>query len=162
MLVFFNSYAPSSKSQIESRNYALKTKGVTLELKTVPKSAPNRSRELEKHRWRNIKSFAQFLDVGFVEITLLMQDFGYDAFRANPGRLTGEEIPVGSRIVSVIDAFDAMVSSRPYREGLPFEEAERRLLEASGTQFDPAVVKCFLPLARAEMPAVLAAVGQRA
>ena len=36
----------------------------------------------EKHRWRNIKSSAQFLDVGFVEITFLMQDFGYDTFRA--------------------------------------------------------------------------------
>jgi hypothetical protein len=55
---------------------------VALELRTVPKSAPNRSSELEKHRWRNIKSFAQFLDVGFVEVTLLMQDLGYDAFRA--------------------------------------------------------------------------------
>src|ERR1700758_2597781 len=42
-----------------------------------------------------------------------------------PGGLKGEEIPMGSRIVSVIDAFDAMVSSRPYREGMPFEEAER-------------------------------------
>ena len=55
---------------------------MALELRTVPKSAPNRSSELEKHRWRNIKSFAQFLDVGFVEVTLLMQDFGNDAFRA--------------------------------------------------------------------------------
>lgn len=61
---------------------ALKTKGVALELRPVPKSAPNRSNELEKHRWRNIKSFAQFLDVGFVEVTLLMQGFGYDAFTA--------------------------------------------------------------------------------
>jgi hypothetical protein len=60
----------------------MKTKGVALERRTVPKSAPNRSSEFEKHRWRNIKSFAQFLDVGFVEVTLLMQDFGYDAFRA--------------------------------------------------------------------------------
>ena len=76
-----------------------------------------------------------------------------------PGGLKGEEIPMGSRIVSVIDAFDAMVSSRPYREGLPFEEAARRLIKDSGTQFDAAVVKRFLPLARAEMPAVLAAVG---
>jgi HD-GYP domain-containing protein (c-di-GMP phosphodiesterase class II) len=76
-----------------------------------------------------------------------------------PGSLTAEEIPVGSRIVSVIDAFDAMVSSRPYREGLPFAEAERRLLEASGTQFDPDVVAHFLPLARAEMSAVFAAAG---
>jgi HD-GYP domain-containing protein (c-di-GMP phosphodiesterase class II) len=76
-----------------------------------------------------------------------------------PGNLAAEEIPVGSRIVSVIDAFDAMVSSRPYREGLPFAEAERRLLEASGTQFDPDVVEHFLPLARAEMSAVFAAAG---
>jgi putative nucleotidyltransferase with HDIG domain len=76
-----------------------------------------------------------------------------------PAGLRKEEIPLGSRIVSVIDAFDAMVSSRPYRQGLPFEEAERRLLEASGTQFDPDVVNSFLPLARAEMPAVFAAAG---
>jgi HD-GYP domain-containing protein (c-di-GMP phosphodiesterase class II) len=76
-----------------------------------------------------------------------------------PGGLSGDEIPVGSRIVSVIDAFDAMVSSRPYREGLPFEEAERRLLDASGTQFDTVVVKHFIPLARGEMSAVFAAAG---
>jgi HD-GYP domain-containing protein (c-di-GMP phosphodiesterase class II) len=76
-----------------------------------------------------------------------------------PGGLKGEEIPIGSRIVSVIDAFDAMVSNRPYREGLPFEEAQGRLLQASGTQFDPSVVRHFLPLARAEMGAVFAAAG---
>lgn len=76
-----------------------------------------------------------------------------------PGGLQGEEIPVGSRIVSVIDSFDAMVSNRPYRNGLPFEEAERRLLEASGTQFDPIIVRHFLPLARTEMNAVFAAAG---
>jgi putative nucleotidyltransferase with HDIG domain len=76
-----------------------------------------------------------------------------------PGNLKGEEIPMGSRIVSVIDAFDAMVSSRPYREGMPFEEAERRLLKATGTQFDPLVISSFLPHARSEMAAVFAAAG---
>ena len=76
-----------------------------------------------------------------------------------PGGLKGEEIPIGSRIVSVIDAFDAMVSMRPYRAGLPFEEAERRLLQAAGTQFDPDVLKIFLPLAQAEMASVFAAAG---
>lgn len=79
--------------------------------------------------------------------------------RGYPAGLSGEEIPLGSRIVSVIDAFDAMVSSRPYRAGLPFEEAERRLLESSVTQFDPTVVKSFLPLARAEITTVFAAAG---
>lgn len=79
--------------------------------------------------------------------------------RGYPGGLKQEEIPIGSRIVSVIDAFDAMVSNRPYRQGLPFEEAERRLVESAGTQFDPEVVRHFLPLARAEMSAVFAAAG---
>jgi HD-GYP domain-containing protein (c-di-GMP phosphodiesterase class II) len=82
----------------------------------------------------------------------------YDG-KGYPAGLKGEEIPIGSRIVCVIDAFDAMVSSRPYREGLPFEEAERHLLEARGTQFDPAVVDIFIPLARAEMFSVFAAAG---
>jgi HD-GYP domain-containing protein (c-di-GMP phosphodiesterase class II) len=76
-----------------------------------------------------------------------------------PARLKASEIPIGSRIVSVIDAFDAMVSSRPYRNGLPLEEAIRRLNDASGTQFDPAVIKSFIPIAQSEMPSVLEAVG---
>ena len=76
-----------------------------------------------------------------------------------PAGLKESEIPLVSRIVSVTDAFDAMVSSRPYRKGLPFEEAIRRLILASGTQFDPAVVQCFLPIAQAQMTTVFAAAG---
>ena len=64
-----------------------------------------------------------------------------------------------SRIVSVVDVFDAMVSSRLYRNGLPPEEAIRRLVESSGTQFDPVVVRCFLTFAEAEMNTVFAAAG---
>jgi HD-GYP domain-containing protein (c-di-GMP phosphodiesterase class II) len=76
-----------------------------------------------------------------------------------PARLRDSEIPIGARIVSVIDAFDAMVSSRPYRAGLPLEEAIKRLRKSSGTQFDPAVVKSFVRFAQSEMTAVLQAVG---
>src|SRR5229473_1494897 len=76
-----------------------------------------------------------------------------------PAGLKGQEIPIVSRIVCVIDAFDAMVSSRPYRKGLPLEEAIRRLILASGTQFDPVVVQCFLSFAQAEMATVFAAAG---
>jgi HD-GYP domain-containing protein (c-di-GMP phosphodiesterase class II) len=79
--------------------------------------------------------------------------------RGYPAGLKGSEIPVVSRIVCVIDAFDAMVSSRPYRKGLPYEEAVRRLNEASGTQFDPVVVRSFLSFAEAEMSPVFAAAG---
>lgn len=91
-------------------------------------------------------------------LIILHHHESYDG-KGYPGGLKGEEIPMGSRIVAVIDAFDAMVSNRPYRQGLPFEEAERRLLEASGTQFDAKVVNRFLPLARAEMASVFAAAG---
>jgi HD-GYP domain-containing protein (c-di-GMP phosphodiesterase class II) len=76
-----------------------------------------------------------------------------------PAGLKELEIPVVSRIVSVIDAFDAMVSSRPYRVGLPHEEAIRRLIESSGTQFDPVVVQCFISFAQAEIATVFAAAG---
>ena len=76
-----------------------------------------------------------------------------------PAGLKDTEIPIVSRIVCVIDAFDAMVSSRPYRTGLPTEEAARRLVQCSGSQFDAAVVQCFLSFAQEEMTTVFAAVG---
>lgn len=82
----------------------------------------------------------------------------YDG-KGYPAGLKGTEVPIVSRIVSVIDAFDAMVSSRPYRNGLPPEEAIRRLIQASGTQFDPNVVRCFQSFAESEMDTVFAAAG---
>ena len=89
-------------------------------------------------------------------------EYGWAVLRMLPGfeRAALDILhPIVSRIVSVTDAFDAMVSSRPYRKGLPFEEAMRRLSESSGTQFDPTVVKCFLSFAQEEMPTVFAAAG---
>ena len=57
-----------------------------------------------------------------------------------PDHLVGEEIPLEARIIFVCDAFHAMTTTRPYREALPVEEARRRLVEAAGSQFDPAIV----------------------
>lgn len=74
-----------------------------------------------------------------------------------PAGLQAAEIPLGARIVSVVDAFDAMTSSRPYRAGLPMGEALRRLSAAAGTQFDPEVLACFLHIVQAEANAVEAA-----
>src|SRR5262245_236526 len=64
-----------------------------------------------------------------------------------PGRLRGEEIPMGARIVAVVDAFDAMVSDRCYKEGVGPEQAAARLMTDAGTHFDPDVVRYFVPLA---------------
>lgn len=71
-----------------------------------------------------------------------------------PGGLHGDGIPLGARIVTIVDAFDAMVSDRCYRKGLGLEEAVRRLLMDSGTQFDPQIVKPFVELARADFSQV--------
>jgi len=58
--------------------------------------------------------------------------------------LSGDDIPLGARIISVADTWDAMTSDRPYRNGLGDEEGLKRLEAASGTQFDPLVVEAFL------------------
>jgi len=61
-----------------------------------------------------------------------------------PDRLTGEQIPLESRIVLACDAYHAMTTDRPYRKSLGEAEARRRLVEASGAQFDPQVVDALL------------------
>ncbi len=60
-----------------------------------------------------------------------------------PDGLAGDVIPLGARIVSVCDAFDAMIMSRPYRDARSVDEALEELRACAGTQFDPAVVDAF-------------------
>ena len=60
-----------------------------------------------------------------------------------PDRLTGPEIPLGARIISVCDAFEAMTSARPYAPQLETEDAMSELVRCAGTQFDPEVVAAF-------------------
>ncbi|MEN0012814.1 MAG: HD domain-containing phosphohydrolase [Solirubrobacteraceae bacterium] len=57
-----------------------------------------------------------------------------------PDHLVGEAIPIGARIVGACDAFDAMISDRPYRSGMPPADAVAELHRCAGTQFDPRVV----------------------
>ncbi len=61
-----------------------------------------------------------------------------------PRKLKREEIPIEARIVSVVDAFHAIVSTRCYREGRPVAVAFEELRRAAGTQFDPRVVEAFI------------------
>jgi HD-GYP domain-containing protein (c-di-GMP phosphodiesterase class II) len=61
-----------------------------------------------------------------------------------PDGLAGESIPLAARIVAVCDAFDAMTSPRPYRARRSEPEAIAELRRCAGTQFDPAVVACFV------------------
>jgi diguanylate cyclase (GGDEF)-like protein len=64
-----------------------------------------------------------------------------------PDGLAGDAIPMGSRIIAVCDAFDAMTSTRPYRGAMDDEAALSELKRHAGTQFDEAVVEAFCMLA---------------
>ena len=63
-----------------------------------------------------------------------------------PLALSGKAVPISARIVHVVDAYDAMTSSRPYRAGMSHEEAMDILKRFAGTQFDPDVVDIFARL----------------
>jgi response regulator RpfG family c-di-GMP phosphodiesterase len=63
-----------------------------------------------------------------------------------PRGLAGEEIPICGRILAVVDVYDALVASRPYRAPIPHEQAVGMIREQRGTHFDPAVVDAFLAI----------------
>jgi putative nucleotidyltransferase with HDIG domain len=63
-----------------------------------------------------------------------------------PRGLKGEEIPFAARIFPVIDVWDALISNRPYRKGLPYDEVRQRIQADSGRHFDPRVVEAFMDL----------------
>jgi putative two-component system response regulator len=63
-----------------------------------------------------------------------------------PDRLKGHEIPIGARIVGLVDAFDAIIHERPYREGQASEDAMAELVAEAGRQFDPDLVERFVTI----------------
>ena len=66
-----------------------------------------------------------------------------------PDGLAADKIPLGARIIFVCDAFDAMISERPYNRPRSEDDAERELRACAGTQFDPVVVDAFCRIRRA-------------
>lgn len=67
-----------------------------------------------------------------------------------PDGSKGDDIPLGARIISIVDAWDAMRSKRPYRRTLSSQEAREELIKNRGTQFDPVLVDIFLQLLEEE------------
>lgn len=76
----------------------------------------------------------------------------YGGNPATPHFPEGDQIPVGARIVSIADAYDAMVSDRVYRKGRPPEEAFAELRRCAGRQFDPELVERFIEVIQGHEP----------
>jgi len=87
-------------------------------------------------------------NIDFLEESAVIVHTHHERFdgQGYPAGMSGDDIPLGARIFSVVDALDAMTSRRSYRDAMPFEEAVRRITEASGSQFDPAVVDLFVEI----------------
>ena len=70
-----------------------------------------------------------------------------------PDRIAGEAIPIGARILSVVDCFDALTSDRPYRRRMSDADALAILMQRRGTMYDPAIVDTFVRVYERIMPA---------
>lgn len=119
---------------------------------------PDERAVMQKHSeygWRVLHAIPGFARAS---LFVLHHHEAYDG-SGYPGGLRGDETPIEARIVAVIDAFDAMISSRPYRRGLGVPEAINRLQRAAGTQFDPVLTPAFIRIATSDAESVFEAAG---
>ncbi|HVD02854.1 MAG TPA: HD-GYP domain-containing protein [Candidatus Dormibacteraeota bacterium] len=77
----------------------------------------------------------------------------YDG-KGYPNGIRGEAIPLGARLFTIADAFDAMISDRPYRRGMGIQAARDEVRRCSGTQFDPICVAAFEKISDDELDAI--------
>ena len=84
-------------------------------------------------------------DIPFLQETLPIIRYHQERWDGSgyPVGLSGKDIPFQARIFAVVDAFDALISDRPYRKRIPASKAFDYLLEQSGILFDPEIVSAF-------------------
>ncbi len=122
----------------------------------VPKAIVNKPGKLDPSEWEIIKTHTvegqRMLDrvggfMGKVGQIVRSHHERWDG-GGYPDGLSGEEIPFEARIISCCDAFNAMTTTRPYREAMPVATATAELVKHSGAQFDPRVVDALLAVVR--------------
>jgi len=108
---------------------------------------------LTKEEWQTIKRHSEVgyrIAVTSAELAPIAKGILYHHEWWNgkgyPKGLKGENIPFISRIISVIDAYDAMTNDRPYRKALSTDKAIKELKKCAGTQFDPTLVNKFIEI----------------
>ncbi len=125
----------------------------------IPDSILNKSEKLLDEEWELLKQHPRLSAtiVGHVpslSACLAAVKHHHERWdgRGYPAGLKGEGIPIEARILCVTDAFEAMISERPYRSALSFKQAIAELEKCAGTQFDPAIVKTFIPIVLSTAP----------
>jgi diguanylate cyclase (GGDEF)-like protein len=115
----------------------------------------NKATKLTSEEWEIIKSHPQLgadivsnvPELASCLAGILYHHEHYDG-SGYPAGLKGEAIPLDARILCIVDSFSAMTSVRPYRAALSVEEAVDELRRGAGKQFDPNLVKVFIPTAQ--------------
>ncbi len=85
-------------------------------------------------------------DPGYLDEARQLAEYHHEKWDGSgyPHGIAGEEIPLSARVMAVADVFDALVSKRSYKDGMPIDKAINIIRDNSGTHFDPLVVKAFL------------------
>lgn len=98
--------------------------------------------EIRRHVFYSVKILEDIKQLDRVTDIIKYHHEFYNG-KGYPYQVKGEEIPLGARIIAVADAYDSLVSFRPYREGLSPEDALKKIEEKRGEQFDPAILDVF-------------------
>jgi signal transduction histidine kinase/HD-GYP domain-containing protein (c-di-GMP phosphodiesterase class II) len=106
---------------------------------------PGEFENIKRHPAAGVDILAPIEFLGKVKDAILHHHERYDG-KGYPGGLAGEQIPLAARILAVVDAYESMVTERPYRKAMTRGEAIEELMGCSGTQFDPQVVEHFIEI----------------
>lgn len=107
--------------------------------------SPEERRTMERHPIIGARILVGYEVPPFFVNTVLYHHEAWDG-HGYPSGLSGEQIPLSARILSVADVYDVLTSERPYKEPLSDEVARERLVQGSGTSFDPVIVQAFAQL----------------
>lgn len=114
------------------------------------KPAPLNEEEKKKMNEHPLVGTAILQPIKELEDAILGVKYHHERYDGSgyPEGLKGNQIPMIAAIISVADAYDAMITDRPYRRGMPKDAAVQEISKASGRQFDPVVAEAFLSLCR--------------
>lgn len=121
---------------------------VTIDSELLSKKEPLTNEEwevLRRHPEMGYRIAMASMDLAAIADYILSHHERWDG-KGYPSGLKGEEIPLLSRIIAIIDAYDAMTGGRPYRERLTREDAIVEIMDNAGTQFDPDLAEVFVRL----------------